>query len=122
METSLNNYNKSNGPQLRPQTVPTWIRHLVANRLAVTPSEWISLFLQFRSGTHNNQWLVVDLGRYKRSSRTEILMVEEAFDIYAVSNFTDRFYKDGYVASYNVPYDEGIYAKMNYTACTIVVT
>lgn len=35
-ETSLNNYNKSNYQLLRPETVPTWIRHNVANRLAKT--------------------------------------------------------------------------------------
>lgn len=75
------------------------------------------MFLKFRSGTHNNQWLVIDLGLYKRTGRTEILMVEEGFDISAVTNFTDRFYKDGFVASYNVPFDQKIYDKLNYTAC-----
>ena len=31
-------------------------------------------------------------------------------------NFTERFYKEGYVASYNVPVDERIYKKLNYSA------
>lgn len=44
-------------------------------------------------------------------------MIEEAFDIYAVLNFTERFYKEGYVASYNVPVDQHIYDKLNYSAC-----
>ena len=117
METSLSNMNKTNSKLIKPQTVPTWIRHIVANRLARTPSEWAGMFLKFRSGTHNNQWLVIDLGLYKRTGRTEILMVEEGFDISAVTNFTDRFYKDGFVASYNVPFDQKIYDKLNYTAC-----
>lgn len=117
METSLSNFDKSNSKFLKPESVPTWIRHLVANRLATTASEWADYFLRFRSGTHNNQWMVIDLGKYNRTSMTEIIMVEEAFDIYAVTNFTDRFYKDGYVASYNIPFDGDIYKKLNTSAC-----
>lgn len=76
---------------LSPNTVPTWIRHLVANRLAKTPSEWANIFLKYRSYTHNNQWLIVDMNRYNRENVTEILMVEEGFAESSVTNFTDRF-------------------------------
>ena len=44
-------------------------------------------------------------------------MIEEAFDIYVIMNFTERFYKEGYVASYNVPANQQIYDKLNYSAC-----
>lgn len=99
--------------------MPTWLRVNVANRLARTPSQWVDTFLRFRSGTHNNQWVVTDLEKYSRSNTTEILMIEEAFDISVVLNFTERFYKEGYVASYNVPVDQRIYDKLNYSACTV---
>jgi hypothetical protein len=91
----------------------------VANRLARTPSDWINTFIQFRSYTHNNQWLIIDLNKYKTEKKTEILMVEEGFDIFYSTNFTDKFYKDGYIASYNIPFNETIYNKLNYSACKI---
>jgi hypothetical protein len=46
-------------------------------------------------------------------------MVEEGFDIFYSTNFTDKFYKDGYIASYNIPFNETIYNKLNYSACKI---
>lgn len=63
-ETSLENFSSDNWKLIVPQSVPTWIRLNVANRLARTVSEWADVFLQFRSGTHNNQWVVTDLGQY----------------------------------------------------------
>lgn len=38
VETSLGNFNKDNYKLLNPKSVPTWIRHLVANRLAHNPT------------------------------------------------------------------------------------
>lgn len=44
-------------------------------------------------------------------------MVEEGYDTFSVKNFTDKFYADGYVASYNVPFSQNVYDKLNFTAC-----
>ena len=70
LETSLTNFNPDNYKLLSPKTVPTWIRHLVANRLAKTPSEWADIFLKYRSYTHNNQWLIVDVEKYNKYNTT----------------------------------------------------
>lgn len=96
------------------------MRLSIANRLATTPSNWIDIFLRYRSYTHNNQWFITDLGRYDRTGKTEIMMVEEGFDIYNVANMTERFYKDGYLASYNVPIDLKIWTKLNYAQCKLL--
>ena len=43
-----------------PQTVPYWVRAIVANQMASTAPEWHDIFYKFNSGTYNNQWMVVD--------------------------------------------------------------
>lgn len=60
METSLSNMNSNNYLDLKPRTVPCWLRQTIANNLAKTATEWTNYFLRERSGTHNNQWIVVD--------------------------------------------------------------
>ncbi len=46
-----------------------------------------------------------------------IQFVEEGFSEYEVVDMTKLFYKNGYVASYNVPYTEAIYKKLGYEQC-----
>jgi Phospholipase B len=67
METSLNNYNVSNYGFFHYDSLPCWMRVLLANRLAQNGSSWSQYFLSYRSGTHNNQWLVVDYNQYNNS-------------------------------------------------------
>ena len=60
LETSLANNIQSNLDEVKLTTVPSWLRTLVANHLASSISEWIQIFNTFRSGTHNNQWILID--------------------------------------------------------------
>ncbi len=60
MESSLGNNNPDNWKDLSTQTVPTWLRQTIACHLAKTSDEWLNYFLKDRSGTHNNQWVIVD--------------------------------------------------------------
>lgn len=60
IESSLENLNPANWQDLSPQTVPTWLRQTIACHLAKTSDEWLDYFLRLRSGTHNNQWVIVD--------------------------------------------------------------
>eukprot|EP01017_Pseudomicrothorax_dubius_P026478 TRINITY_DN2957_c0_g1_i2.p1 TRINITY_DN2957_c0_g1~~TRINITY_DN2957_c0_g1_i2.p1 ORF type:complete len:512 (+),score=91.97 TRINITY_DN2957_c0_g1_i2:67-1602(+) len=115
LETSLNNYNLSNYHFLTPQSVPSWMRVIIATRLAQNASHWAQLFSIHRSGTHNNQWLAVDynqLGTEKPSNF--VVMAEEFYSLYAVRDFTDDLLKNGYVAGYNVPYNQSIYDVSGY--------
>jgi hypothetical protein len=60
METSLANYVQANLEEVKHTTVPSWLRTLVANHLATNASHWIDIFNTYRSGTHNNQWILID--------------------------------------------------------------
>jgi hypothetical protein len=65
METSFNNYNDGNYKEVNPRTVPCWLRATIAVNLARNGEEWANYFLKARSGTHNNQWVVVDTTQLK---------------------------------------------------------
>jgi hypothetical protein len=60
LETSLANNIQENLKEVKFTSVPSWLRTLVANHLASSISDWITLFNTFRSGTHNNQWILID--------------------------------------------------------------
>ncbi len=65
VESSLNNWNKSNYNYLHTDSIPCWIRVNVANRLATSAEQWADIYSYYRSGTHNNQWFVVDNNAYR---------------------------------------------------------
>lgn len=64
IETSLEVVDLSIYKNLRYDTLPKWIRVNIANRLAQNNLEWINLFFEQNSGTHNNQWLIVDYNKF----------------------------------------------------------
>eukprot|EP01117_Protostelium_nocturnum_P005086 TRINITY_DN183_c0_g1_i1.p1 TRINITY_DN183_c0_g1~~TRINITY_DN183_c0_g1_i1.p1 ORF type:complete len:521 (-),score=165.39 TRINITY_DN183_c0_g1_i1:104-1666(-) len=60
METTNNVYNMSLYQYVTPQTVPYFIRIMIANRMASSGEEWKKVMTLYNSGTYNNQWIVVD--------------------------------------------------------------
>eukprot|EP00420_Gonyaulax_spinifera_P030061 CAMPEP_0197876318 /NCGR_PEP_ID=MMETSP1439-20131203/5322_1 /TAXON_ID=66791 /ORGANISM="Gonyaulax spinifera, Strain CCMP409" /LENGTH=103 /DNA_ID=CAMNT_0043495593 /DNA_START=29 /DNA_END=336 /DNA_ORIENTATION=+ len=64
METTLPSYNNDLLARVKPETLPYWIRAMVANQLATNGSEWMEVFRQHNSGTYNNMWMVVDYSRF----------------------------------------------------------
>lgn len=60
IETSFNNFDFENYKSLNPKTVPCWLRATIACNLARDNREWVEYFLKERSGTHNNQWFVIN--------------------------------------------------------------
>jgi len=63
-ETTLPNYNNDLYNLIVPETLPYWIRSMVANRLASTGPEWMDIFQKHNSGTYNNMWMVVDYSKF----------------------------------------------------------
>jgi hypothetical protein len=116
MESSLGNENKDNLKELKPQTVPTWLRQTIACHLARSSDEWLNYFLRDRSGTHNNQWVVVD-PKNLHDKKNAVIYVEEAFSIYDIIDATPMLFEQGYVPTYNMPKSQKIYYKLGYDTC-----
>jgi len=50
------------------------------------------------------------------------MFYEQAFTLIKVTDVTPIVKKNGYVASYNVPYDMDIYNKLEYQQCNFCIT
>jgi hypothetical protein len=89
--------------------------------MARNASHWTQLFSVSRSGTHNNQWIVIDYNAWNKCAATgnctgsgTIWMAEEFYYLYKAQDITDTLLlNNGYVASYNVPYNSEVYTVSN---------
>ena len=59
-ETTIINLNPDLWKLLLPESVPDWIRNMVANRLATSGEEWADVYSKECSYTYNNQFSVVN--------------------------------------------------------------
>jgi len=50
-ETTIANHNSSLWQRLSPHTVLDWVRNMVANRLASSGTQWMSVYQRYNSGT-----------------------------------------------------------------------
>jgi hypothetical protein len=111
-ETSFGTDNTAVYEWIHYESVPYWIRIHVANLAFDTQQTWTDVFFNNRSGTYPNQWLVVDFSQYTQNkanlaaAQNIIWMVEEFYEYSSVQDVTQELLiPQGYVASYNVPYD-----------------
>jgi len=119
IETSISNHNNSLWMMIKPESVFTWARTMVANRLARTGAEWTELQVRHNSGTCNNQWMVVDYkvfvpgqplkdgtlwvsetmpGYSHREDMTHVLAQRRSWPSYNVPFFNDIWTVGGYPA------------------------
>lgn len=112
-ETSIENSNPDLYLLLRPDAAPfTWVRAMVANRLATTGSEWVTIFGQKNSGTYNNQWMVLDYKLFTPGSpivNDTLWILEQMPGITRQKDVSDVLRKNEYWPSYNVAYFEDIF-------------
>lgn len=121
VETSLEIINLDIYKNLVYKSIPKWIRVNVANRLAQNNKEWIELFFYQNSGTHNNQWLIVDFNQFEKFTEilnktgkkpnevniTDIVHIAEQIPLLNVTfskDMTAELFNQTYVASYNAPF------------------
>jgi hypothetical protein len=116
IETSFMNFNKDNYKEMNSRTVPSWIRVNIASNLAKTGQDWVDYYSKYSSGTHSGQWVVVDKSRINSDSGLVILL-ELAFSMIRVSDVTQYMKEKGFVGTYNIPYNQQIYDKLQYQKC-----
>jgi len=100
-------------PNVRPDTLLTWQRIPVCNRIATNGKEWVDCFDKYFSGTYANQYQVLD---YKLFTPGKVLQpgtlwINEQVPGYSRSQDVTAIIlrNGGYWPSYNIPYDGFIY-------------
>ncbi|NXJ80244.1 PLBLB protein, partial [Trogon melanurus] len=114
LETTIGNNDPARWKYLDPRgSVLEWLRNIVANRLARSGPEWAAVFRRFNSGTYNNQWMVVDYNTFTPGRvsppRGLLTVLEQIPGLVMAADQTELLYKQGYWASYNLPYFEEIF-------------
>ena len=107
METTIDNYNRSLWSHVKPESLMTWARAMVANRLSENGAEWTSYQVRDSSGTCNNQWMVVDYKRFKPGKSLEdgVLWISETMPGHSqTGDVTYVLRKQKSWPSYNIPF------------------
>lgn len=113
METTNTIFDVALYELITPKSVLSWIRVIVANRMAVDGSSWSQIFAKFNSGTYNNQWIVVDYKKFtpgnQKLAPNTLWIIEQIPDYVESADVTDVLNNQGYWPSYNVPYFNNTY-------------
>jgi len=118
IETTNAIFNTSLYSFVTPQSLLTWARTILANRMSTDGKSWTSIFAEYNSGTYNNQWIITDYkkflpGQRQMQSNTIWILEQipgycESADVSAVVN------QQGYWPSYNIPFFPFIYSISGY--------
>lgn len=128
-ETTISIWDESLNKNIKPQSVYQWARSALATRLASwdptfsmtcrSAEEWVEWYALYNSGLYNNQWMVFDYNRFTPGQPPE----DGAFWIFEQipggglsSDMTWWLRREGYWASYNIPYFKSIYEACGYPA------
>ncbi|CAE7577257.1 plbB [Symbiodinium sp. CCMP2592] len=106
-ETTNSLYNKSTAALIKPESVLTWARTLVANRRATDGSSWARWFSPFNSGTINNQWQVVATSKFRPGEEVPdgmLTVLEQMPGIIVWEDVSEVLRSQGFWVSYNSPY------------------
>jgi len=96
---------------ITPQSVLSWVRVIVANRMAPSGKVWVETFSKENSGTYNNQWSVVDFNKFfpgKYFTNGAFYILEQIPGYIEYADITANL-ETGYFPSFNVPYFEYIF-------------
>jgi hypothetical protein len=117
IETTNNIANMTLYDQVVYQSVPTFVRTVVANRMANSGALWATVYSENNSGTYNNQWMIVDTKQFTPFQQpgagtlwiaSQIPGRVESIDATAVLNAR------GFWPSYNIPYFQDLWYALGY--------
>lgn len=94
-----------------PNSVLSFLRVILSNKVASSGQEWVETFAKYNSGTYNNQWIIVDMKKLNPGVSVEpgTLWILEQIPGYTESADVTQILSYGYWPSYNVPYFANIY-------------
>jgi len=119
MQTTNGIYNTSLYNYVTTASVLSWIRSIVANRMASRGTDWVKIFSRYNSGTYNNQWMIVDYNLFisgKQLQKNTILVLEQIPDLIESSDVSLIVQENGYWPSYNIPFFRRIYELSGFEA------
>ena len=117
METTNPIYNNSLYEKIKPECLLTWVRSVLANRLASSSEDWTEIFKNENSGTYNNQFMILDLNKINLKSKSipdKSLMIIEQIPGETETNDVTQYLRNGYWPSYNVPFSDYFYEKSGF--------
>ncbi|XP_075560204.1 putative phospholipase B-like 2 isoform X3 [Dermacentor variabilis] len=121
-ETSIENSNPDLWLLIDAEASPlTWVRAMVASRLATSGREWVDIFAKKNSGTYNNQWIVVDYKLFKPGTaivNDTLWILEQMPGIMRQKDVSDILRKKSYWPSYNVAYNDYTHDPFSQCNCT----
>lgn len=120
-ETTMNVFDSDLYSLININSTLSWVRTVIASRLANDGQSWVQIFHMYDSYTYNNQWMVIDMKRFNPQTEElhegTLTISESAFGgHWLVEDVTNalRPTSKGYWASYNSPYFSEIYMAMRY--------
>lgn len=103
---------------ITPKSLLCGYRAIYAMFTAHNGSEWTEIFLQHNSGTYNNDYFITDLNIFSRGekpSKDLVWLVEQVpSPTHYTYDVTGNLTKDGFIASFNVPFNEDLYYLLQY--------
>jgi hypothetical protein len=106
METTNDVLNRSLFQYVTQHSLLSWMRAILANRMALSGKTWTSIFAQYNSGTYNNQWMIVDYKLFepKKPLKAGTLWILEQIPGYTQAADVTEYLSFGYWPSYNIPF------------------
>ena len=118
METTNSIYDNNLYKLIKPETLLTWVRAMVANRLAASAEDWTNIFQKENSGTYNNQYMILDINKISLKNRKipekSLMIIEQIPGEVEINDVTEQLKNKYYWPSYNVPYSQKFYEKCGY--------
>ena len=117
METTNYIFNLTLYKDVSTNSLLTWVRVMVANRLASSSEDWTNIFEKENSGTYNAQFMILDINKINLNNKTipdKTLMIIEQIPGETETNDVTNKLKEGYWPSYNIAYSKEIYNKSGY--------
>jgi hypothetical protein len=116
IETSLAVVNMSIYDVITTKSILSWMRVMVANRMANNGKQWVDVFSKYNSGTYNNQWMVVDYKLFEPNAplKDNLLWIAEQIPGYIQSADKTDVLRFGYWPSYNIPFFPEVRARIGW--------